>query len=298
MKITVIGTGNVGLSIAYGLILRGLCTELVLIDRNENKLMARDLDLGQSIAVLNLDIKLTCTSDYKECKDSDIVVFCAGATRKEGQSRAELLKINSEILLDCARKVKQFSPDPLFILLTNPVDLLLNILYESKIFKSKKIVAMAGVLDNARFKYELSKKFNCLNSDLDTKLIGFHNDDMVLLKSHSSYKNQKITELLSENELEFIENEVKIGGAKLIKYLGTSGYLAPATACIRMIEALRTGEFLVMTVILEGQYGVKAKALGVLARLGLNGVIELLDLKLSEEEQDKLDESLRKSDYI
>ena len=298
MKITIIGAGNVGANVAYALILRQVCNEIVLIDTDEDKLIARDLELGQSIAALNLEIDLLCTKEYAPCENSDVVIFCAGLARKEGQSRNELLQINTQIMLDCAAKLKQIVPNPLFIILTNPVDLLLNALYESNLFERKKIVAMAGILDNARFKYELAKKFHCSYLDIDTQIMGFHNDDMVLLKSHSRYKNQKIEELISDDEFEYIENEVKTGGAKVIKHLKASAYLAPAVACVRMIEAIRTGEFLVMSVILEGEFGVKGKAFGVLARLDLNGVIEILNVNLSKDEQEKLDESLRKNEYV
>lgn len=298
MKITIIGAGNVGANVAYALILRQVCNEIVLIDTDEDKLIARDLELGQSIAALNLEIDLLCTKEYAPCENSDVVIFCAGLARKEGQSRNELLQINTQIMLDCAAKLKEIVPNPLFIILTNPVDLLLNALYESGLFERKKIVAMAGILDNARFKYELAKKFHCSYLDIDTQIMGFHNDDMVLLKSHSRYKNQKIEELISDDEFEYIENEVKTGGAKVIKHLKASAYLAPAVACVRMIEAIRTGEFLVMSVILEGEFGVKGKAFGVLARLDLNGVIEILNVNLSKDEQEKLDESLRKNEYV
>lgn len=298
MKITIIGAGNVGVSIAYSLILRQTVKEIILIDRNPDLLFARDLELGQSIAALNLDIKLVCTSEYKYCENSDIVVFCAGARRQDGQSRDELLQINTNIMLECARNLKRYVDDPLFVVLTNPVDFLLNKLYECQIFSPKKIIAMAGALDNARFKYELAKKFNCKTSDLDTKLIGFHNDDMLLLKSHSTYKNKKITDLLSKDEIDDIENEVKTGGAKVIKYLKTSAYLAPAAACVRMIEAIRSGEFLTMSVVLHGEFGVHNKAFGVLARLSLQGVLELANLELDESETFKLQESLKKYNYL
>ena len=297
MKITIIGAGNVGANVAYALILREVCSEIVLIDTDEDRLVARDLELGQSIAALNLEIKLSCTSDYAPCVNSDVVIFCAGFPRTEGQSRNELLKANTKIMLECAAKLKKFVPNPLFIILTNPVDLLLNALYESKMFDEKKIVAMAGILDNARFKYELAKKFNCSYLDTDTQVMGFHSDDMVLLKSRSFYKNQKISELLSEDEFELIENEVKMGGAKVIKHLKSSAYLAPAAACVRMIEAIRTGEFLVMSVILHGEFGVKDKAFGVLARLHLHGVGEILTLTLSKDEEQKLEHSLIKYEY-
>lgn len=297
MKITIIGAGNVGVSIAYALILRELARELVLIDRNEDLLLARDLELGQSIAALNLDIKLICTTEYKDCTKSDIVIFCAGARRKDGQSRDELLQINANIMLDCTRRLKEYVDDPLFVILTNPVDFLLNTLFENKVFNPKKIVAMAGALDNARFKYELAKKFECKTSEIDTKLMGFHNDDMLLLKSHSSYKNQKLSDILDKDSFDDIENEVKTGGAKVIKYLKTSAYLAPAAACVRMVEAIRTGEFLAMSVILHGEFGIHNKAFGVLARLSLNGVLEVSKLTLDEEESSKLELSLKKYNY-
>ncbi len=297
MKITIIGAGNVGSSVAYALILREIAEELVLIDINEDLLYAKELELSQSIAALNLDIELICTKDYSYTKNSDIVLFGAGFARRDGQSREELLQINANIMLDCAKKIKKFSTDPLFIILTNPVDFLLNTLYESGIFSSKKIVAMAGVLDNARFKYELAKKLNVKISSVDTRLIGFHNDDMVLVKSYASTKNKNIGELLSEEEFEDLENEVKTGGAKVIKYLKTSAYLAPASACVRMLESIRSGEFLPMSVILHGEFGVKNKALGVMARLGLEGVIEIMKMDLDSQEKDKLEKSLIKHQY-
>lgn len=297
MKVTIIGAGNVGSSLAYAMILRNVASELVLIDRNETILVARDLELGQSIAALNLKTKLICTTEYVHCEKSDVIIFCAGLARKDGQSRDELLQSNKDIMLDCAKKVKRYVEDPLFIILTNPVDFLLNALFEFKIFSPKKIIAMAGTLDNARFKYELAKKFNCHSFDVDTKLLGFHNDDMVLLKSHSSYKGEKLSKLLKEEEFEDIENEVKTGGAKVIKELKTSAFLAPAAACVRMLESIRTGEFLPMSVILHGEYGIENKAFGVLARIDLSGVVELLHLDLSEDEKEKLDKSLKKYNY-
>ncbi|WP_297448326.1 malate dehydrogenase [uncultured Campylobacter sp.] len=297
MKITIIGAGNVGTSVAYALIMREFAKEIVLIDINDDLLLAKELELSQSIAALNLDIELICTKEYSYSQNSQIILFTAGLARKDGQSRDELLQINANIMLDCAKRVKRFNEEPLFIILTNPVDFLLNTLYESGIFNAKKIVAMAGVLDNARFKYELAKKLKVKISSVDTRLMGFHNDDMVLLKSHSSVGNRKLTELLSEEEFEDVENEVKTGGAKVIKHLKNSAYLAPASACLRMLEAMRSGEFLPMSVILNGEFGIKNKAFGVMARLGLEGVREIMCLTLAQEEQEKLEKSLIKYQY-
>lgn len=298
MKIVIIGAGNVGSSIAYALILREFAKELVLIDINDDLLLAKELELSQSIAALNLDIEFVCTKDYALSKDCDIVIFSAGMARKEGQSRDELIQINTKIMLECAKNIKIFNSNPLFIIITNPVDFLLNALYESGLFSAKKILAMAGILDNARFKYELAKKLKIQMCCVDTRLIGFHNDDMVLLKSYARAKGESIDKLLNQEEFEELENEVKTGGAKVIKHLKTSAYLAPAAACLRMLEALRTGEFLPMSVILNGEFGVKNKAFGVMARLSLEGVIEILHLELSDEEKEKLEKSLIKYQYI
>lgn len=297
MKITVIGAGNVGFSVAYALILRELAEELVLVDLDDNVLMARELELSQSIAALNLNISLVCTKDYSYTRNSSVVIFAAGMPRRDGQSREELLQINAKIMLDCARSIKHFAGDPLFIIITNPVDFLLNTLYENNIFSPRKIVAMAGVLDNARFKYEVARKLEVPISSVDTRLMGFHNDDMILLFSHARVKNRNLKEFLSEEELEDLENEVKTGGAKVIKHLKTSAFLAPASACVRMLESIRSGEFLPMSVILHGEFGVQNKALGVMARLGLEGVIEVMKLALSPEEEKKLEKSLIKYQY-
>ncbi|WP_139470617.1 malate dehydrogenase [Campylobacter armoricus] len=297
MKITIIGAGNVGSSVAYALILRELVNELVLIDINEDLLLAKELELTQSIAAFNFAIKITCSNDYEYTKDSDIVIFSAGVARKEGQSRDELFAINSKIMLDCAKSIKNFSKDPLFIIVSNPVDFLLNALYESELFSSKKIIAMAGVLDNARFKYEIAKKLNIKTSSVDSKLIGFHNDSMVLVKSQSKISNKTLNEILNEQDIKNIEQDVKTGGAKVIKYLKTSAYLAPASACVRMIESIKSGEFLPISVILNGEYGIKDKAFGVMARISLDGVIEILELKLDDKEQLALEKSLMQYKY-
>ncbi|EAI4448176.1 malate dehydrogenase [Campylobacter lari] len=297
MKITIIGAGNVGASIAYALILRELIDEIILIDINKDLLFARELELSQSIAAFNFDIKITCTDDYTYSKDSQVVIFSAGVARKEGQSRDELFAINSKIMLECAKNIKKFNNDPLFIIVSNPVDFLLNALYESKLFSLKKIIAMAGVLDNARFKYEVSKKLDIKTSYIDTKLIGFHNDSMVLVKSQSKVQNKALSEVLNKQDIVQIEQEVKTGGAKIIKYLKTSAYLAPASACVRMIEALKSGEFLPVCVILDGEYGIREKAFGVMARISLDGVLETLELKLDNQEQITLENSFIQYNY-
>ncbi|MCV3442424.1 malate dehydrogenase [Campylobacter sp. IFREMER_LSEM_CL1097] len=297
MKITIIGAGNVGASIAYALILRELIDEIILIDINKDLLFARELELSQSIAAFNFDIKITCTDDYTYSKDSQAVIFSAGVARKEGQSRDELFAINSKIMLECAKNIKKFNNDPLFIIVSNPVDFLLNALYESKLFSLKKIIAMAGVLDNARFKYEVSKKLDIKTSYIDTKLIGFHNDSMVLVKSQSKVQNKALSEVLNKQDIVQIEQEVKTGGAKIIKYLKTSAYLAPASACVRMIEALKSGEFLPVCVILDGEYGIREKAFGVMARISLDGVLETLELKLDNQEQIALENSFIQYNY-
>lgn len=297
MKITIIGAGRVGSSIAYALILREFADELVLIDCNEDLLMARELELTQSIAVFNFQTTLICTKDYHHTQNSDIVIFCAGLARQDGQTRNELLQVNTNILLTCAKSIKRYVDDPLFIILTNPVDFLLNALYESALFSTPKIIAMAGILDNARFKYELSKALNLKMQRIDTRLIGFHNDDMVLLKSQTKIDNKNIDEFLSQDAFEDIENEVKTGGAKVIRYLKSSAFLAPAAACVRMLESIRSGEFLPMSVILHGTFGVHNKALGVMARLSLEGVREVMKLELSQEEKTKLERSLIKNQY-
>ncbi|EAL5903293.1 malate dehydrogenase [Campylobacter lari] len=297
MKITIIGAGNVGASIAYALILRELIDEIILIDINKDLLFARELELSQSIAAFNFDIKITCTDDYTYSKDSQVVIFSAGVARKEGQSRDELFAINSKIMLECAKNIKKFNNDPLFIIVSNPVDFLLNALYKSKLFSLKKIIAMAGVLDNARFKYEVSKKLDIKTSYIDTKLIGFHNDSMVLVKSQSKVQNKALSEVLNKQDIVQIEQEVKTGGAKIIKYLKTSAYLAPASACVRMTEALKSGEFLPVCVILDGEYGIREKAFGVMARISLDGVLETLELKLDNQEQITLENSFIQYNY-
>lgn len=156
---------------------------------------------------------------------------------------------------------------------------------------------MAGVLDNARFKYEVSKKLDIKTSYIDTKLIGFHNDSMVLVKSQSKVQNKALSEVLNKQDIVQIEQEVKTGGAKIIKYLKTSAYLAPASACVRMIEALKSGEFLPVCVILDGEYGIREKAFGVMARISLDGVLETLELKLDNQEQIALENSFIQYNY-
>ena len=282
MKISVVGAGNVGASIAYALCMRELCDEIALVDIFSDVARAKAIDLSQSSCVFNAKTSVCGGDDFALIKGSDIVVVTAGSPRKEGQTREDLLLKNAVVVKQTAQNIAKFAPNTVIIVVTNPLDVMVWTAHKFSGFSKNKVVGMAGELDSARCRYELALLKNRDAKELKTKIVGAHNDEMIVSASN-------ISEKLSENELATLKKETSTGGAKIVKLLGTSAYYAPATAAVKMCEAIIMGksdEILSASVLLDDELSC-----GRLVRLGREGLEEILELNLSENEQEQLNKS-------
>ncbi|MGB2553490.1 lactate/malate family dehydrogenase [Campylobacter sp. MOP51] len=274
MKISVIGAGNVGASVASALVLREVADEIALVDIFGNVAEAKAIDLAQSAAVFGIDVKAEGGDDFSLLKDSDIVVITAGSPRKEGQTREDLLLKNAGIVKSSVENIVKFAPDAIIITVTNPLDVLNFVVYKVSGFDKKRIIGMAGELDSARLKFEIGQKTGLKNSEFNAHIIGSHNDDMLVLKENVSVN-------LDEASFNEVAHEAKTGGGKIVKLLGTSAYYAPGAAVAKMCEAIvkERDEWLSCCVVLDENL-----TCGRRVRLGKDGIKEIKELSQNEKE--------------
>lgn len=239
MKVGIIGAGNIGSNIASLLISQDLASEILLIDINEKLALGKMLDLSTLSVILDKNIKINSTLDYSKLKDFDIVVITAGITRKEGQSREELAKINASIVGDTSKKIAEFSPNAIIIIVTNPLDLMVYASYKNSGFNKNKIIGMAGELDSARAKLNLAKLKNISPTSAKINVFGMHNDEMIIQTSQD----------VTKDEFQTIKDETINAGANITKLLGTSAYYAPAAAVVKMVKAIKNGGNVIASVL-------------------------------------------------
>lgn len=239
MKVGIIGAGNIGSNIASLLISQDLASEILLIDINEKLALGKMLDLSTLSVILDKNIKINSTLDYSKLKDFDIVVITAGITRKEGQSREELAKINASIVGETSKKIAEFSPNAIIIIVANPLDLMVYACYKNSGFNKNKIIGMAGELDSARAKLNLAKLKNISPINAKINVFGMHNDEMIIQTSQD----------LTKDEFQTVKNETINAGANITKLLGTSAYYAPAAAVVKMIKAIKNGGNVIASVL-------------------------------------------------
>ncbi|MDU7070706.1 hypothetical protein [Campylobacter ureolyticus] len=239
MKVGIIGAGNIGSNIASLLISQDLASEILLIDINEKLALGKMLDLSTLSVILDKNIKINSTLDYSKLKDFDIVVITAGITRKEGQSREELAKINASIVGETSKKIAEFSPNAIIIIVANPLDLMVYACYKNSGFNKNKIIGMAGELDSARAKLNLAKLKNISPINAKINVFGMHNDEMIIQTSQD----------LTKDEFQTVKDETINAGANITKLLGTSAYYAPAAAVVKMIKAIKNGGNVIASVL-------------------------------------------------
>ena len=238
MKIGIIGAGNIGANVAYGLICSEFSdkiSQIALVDIVENLAIGKALDLSHASAVFEKDIKVIGGSDYNILSGYDIVVITAGQTRKAGQSREDLLKINAKIVAEISSKIANIAPNSVIILVTNPLDFMVYVAYKSSGFPKNRIIGMAGELDSARLKCEISNLKNEKISQMKASVVGFHNDKMEILKDEIFIDNKKVE--FSGKEFDEISQNTKNCGPKIVNLLGTSAFLAPASGIVKIINA-------------------------------------------------------------
>ncbi|MCR8699032.1 hypothetical protein CUREO4125_01340 [Campylobacter ureolyticus] len=262
MKVGIIGAGNIGSNIASLLISQDLASEILLIDINEKLALGKILDLSTLSVILDKNIKINSTLDYSKLKDFDIVVITAGITRKEGQSREELAKINASIVGETSKKIAEFSPNAIIIIVTNPLDLMVYACYKNSGFNKNKIIGMAGELDSARAKLNLAKLKNISPINAKINVFGMHNDEMIIQTSQD----------LTKDEFQTVKDETINAGANITKLLGASAYYAPAAAVVKMIKAIKNGGNVIASVLDDNEisFGKEIK----LSKKGVEKIVE------------------------
>lgn len=289
-KVTVIGAGNVGSTVANVLAHKDIVNEVVLLDLKGDMAKGKALDSWQQAPIDYYSTKLRGTDDYAETAGSDIVVITAGIPRKPGMSRDDLISTNAKIVVSCAKSVLEHSKDPIIIIVSNPLDVMTFAAFKSAGLPDSKVFGMAGILDTARYRAFLATELNVSPKDISAVLMGGHGDTMVPLPRYTTVAGIPVTEMIDDDKLEAIVNRTKKGGGELVKLMGTSAWYAPGAAAAQMVESIVRDENRIFPVCarLTGQYGLNDIYLGVPVKLGKEGIKEIIELKLNADESELL----------
>ena len=299
-KITLIGAGQIGGTLAHLIALKGLA-DVILFDVVDGIAKGKALDIAQSSPVEGFDVSLKGTSDYQETSNSDVIIITAGVPRKPGMSRDDLLGINLKIIKQVAEGIKKTSPNAFVICITNPLDVIVMALQKYSGLPKNKVVGMAGILDSSRFLYFLSEKLKVSVKKIKSFVLGGHGDSMVAMLNHTTVDGTPIHELvkkgdLSKTDLDQLVERTKKGGAEIVKYLEKgSAFYAPAAAGVEMAESYLKDlkKVLPCAAYLNGEYGVKNIYAGVPVIIGKNGVEKVNIIELSQEEKKYFSNSIK-----
>jgi len=293
-KVTVIGAGNVGATAAMRVAEKDLA-DVVLIDVLEGVPAGKALDLSEAAPIEKHDSGITGVSgDYREAKDSDIVIITAGIPRKPGMSRDDLLATNMGIMREVTKEVAAVAPNAILIIVSNPLDAMCHVAYETSGFPKNRVIGMAGVLDSARFRAFIAMELNVSVENTHAFVLGGHGDTMVPLPRYSTVAGIPITELMPPDRIEALADRTRNGGAEIVGLLKTgSAYYAPASAAVEMAEAILKDKkkILPCAALLEGEYGIEGLFIGVPVKLGESGVEEIIEIDLTAEEKEALGHS-------
>ncbi|PVX49827.1 malate dehydrogenase (NAD) [Balneicella halophila] len=294
MKITVVGAGNVGATCANCIAQKDLANELVLVDIKEGLAEGKALDMWETSPINYYDTRVKgVTNDYEATAGSEVVVITSGIPRKPGMSRADLIATNAGIVKSVTENVVKHSPDAIIIIVSNPLDVMTYAAYLTSKKASNKVFGMAGVLDTARYRSFLAEALDVSPKDIQALLMGGHGDTMVPLPRYTTVSGIPLKELIDDDKLEAIIERTKTGGGELVNLMGTSAWYAPGAAAAQMVEAIVRDQKRIFPVCayLNGEYGMKDIYLGVPVKLGRNGIEEIIEVKLNEEEKALLDNS-------
>jgi len=284
-KVSIIGAGNVGATVAYSLAMKGVCHEIVLRDRNIDVAKGKALDMSQAANAARMHTLVTVAEDASAMADSDVVVITAGSPRKPGMSRDDLLMINAEITKEVVQDVKKYAPNSVIIMVSNPLDVMTYVALKESGFPKERVVGMAGILDSARMAHFIHEKIGYGAGQIRASVMGGHGDEMVPLPKFSTVAGVPLTDVLDEEEILEVVERTKHGGAEIVGYLKTgSAYYAPAKSTSIMVEAILkdTKQIHPCAVFLDGHYGHNDVVSGVPVALGANGVEKLFEMTLSE----------------
>lgn len=295
MKVTVVGAGAVGASCVEYIAIKNFASEVVILDIKEGYAEGKAMDLMQCASLNGFDTKITgSTNDYSKTANSDICVITSGIPRKPGMTREELIGINAGIVKSVSSSLVEHSPNTIIVVVSNPMDTMTYLVHKTIDLPKNRIIGMGGALDSARFKYRLAEALEAPISDVDGMVIGGHSDKgMVPLISHATRNSIKVSEFLSEDRIDQVAADTKVGGATLTKLLGTSAWYAPGAAVSGLVQAIACDQKKIFpcSTFLEGEYGLKDLCIGVPVILGRNGIEKIVDVPLSAAEKAHLAES-------
>ena len=299
-KISLIGAGQIGGTLAHLIGIKELVKEVVLFDVASGIAKGKALDIAQSSSVDGFNVKLSGTDNYENIKNSDVIIITAGVPRKPGMSRDDLLGINLKIIKQVAQGIKKNSPDAFVICITNPLDVMVMALQKYSGLPANKVVGMAGILDSSRFKLFLSLELNVPVKDIEAMVMGGHGDTMVPLPRFTKVSGKPLIDLVKEGKiskerLESINQRTRDGGAEIVKFLEKgSAFYAPAASGVQMAEAYLSNskQILPCAVFLNGEYGFKDVYAGVPVVIGKNGVEKIEEIELDEKERKEFNHSV------
>ena len=286
-KVSIIGAGNVGSTAAHWLMAKELA-DVVMIDVVEGVPQGKALDLQQALPIERSDVHITGSNDYADTANSDVVIITAGIPRKPGMSRDDLLHTNFKIMTDVVKNVVAYSPESILIVVSNPLDAMVQAAYRLSGFNRERVLGMAGILDSGRFKSFIAQELKVSVENMSCLVLGGHGDLMVPLVQYTTVASIPITELLSKERIDAIVKRTREGGGEIVKHLKTgSAYYAPSAAAVEMAEAILKDKkkILPCAAYLEGEYGINGYFMGVLCKLGAAGLEQIVEIRLNDEER-------------
>jgi malate dehydrogenase len=292
-KVSVIGAGNVGATVAQRLAEKELC-DVVLIDIVEGVPQGKALDLSEAAPIEKHDAHLTGSNTYEASAGSDIIIITAGIPRKPGMSRGDLISANAGIVKTVTQPVAELSPKAILIIVSNPLDAMCHVAYETSGFPRNRVIGMAGVLDSARFRAFIAMELNVSVENTHAFVLGGHGKTMVPLPRYSTVAGIPIIELLSKERIDALIDRTRKGGAEIVGLLKTgSAFYAPASAAVEMAESILKDKkkILPCAAYLEGEYGLNNLFIGVPVKLGKNGIEEIVQISLTDDEKEALQKS-------
>ena len=292
-KITVVGAGNVGATTAQRIADAELA-DVVMIDIVEGIPQGKGLDMMEACPVGRSDVRVVGTNEYKDTAGSDIVVITAGLPRKAGMSRDDLLKKNYEIVKSVTEQIVKYSPNTILIVVSNPLDAMVQTAFRVSGFPKERVMGMAGILDSARMRTFISMELNVSVDNVHAFVLGGHGDDMVPLPRYSTVAGIPLPELISQERIDAIVERTRKGGGEIVGYLKTgSAYYAPSASIVEMIDAILKDKkkILPIAAFLEGEYGINGLYIGVPAKLGTSGIEEIVEIHLTNDERAALQQS-------
>ena len=288
-KVTVVGAGNVGATVANVLAFHEVADEVVMLDVKEGVSEGKAMDMMQTAQSLGFDTRIVgCTNDYEKTSGSDVVVITSGIPRKPGMTREELIGVNAGIVKSVAGSILKYSPDAIILVISNPMDTMTYLALKAVGLPKNRVLGMGGMLDSSRFKYFLSQALGCNANEVEGIVIGGHGDKtMIPLARLATYKGQPVSTLLSAEKLQEVVQSTMVGGATLTGLLGTSAWYAPGASGAYVVESILHNQkkMIPCSVLLEGEYGESDLCIGAPVILGKNGVEKVVELDLTADEK-------------